>query len=69
MPPRSPLKQLRRLDESSTRFPDQVNNILYGEDYTQWVQTIQGDDLVDLIDYLDKACYHVSLLHSPLRPP
>ena len=48
MPPRSPLKQLRRLDETSTRFPDQVNNILYGEDYTQWVPTIQGDDLVGL---------------------
>ena len=69
MSSRSPLKQLRHLDGSSSRFPDQVSNILYGGEYKQWVPTIQGDDLVGLVDYLDKVRCRVSLLCSPLKPP
>ena len=64
---RGPLKQLRRLDKSSSKFHDQVSNVLYGEEYKQWVPTIRGDDLVGLVDYLDTVCCRVSLPHSPLR--
>ena len=69
MSSRIPLKQLRRLDRSSPEFHDQVSNILYGQEYQQWVPTIQGDDLVGLVDYLDKVRCRVSLLCSPLKLP
>jgi hypothetical protein len=59
----SPLKRLRRLDRSSSEFQDQVSNILYGEEYKQWVPNIQGDDLVGLVDYLDKVRCRVSPLY------
>ena len=55
MPSRSPLEQLRSLDESSLEFRDQVNNILVGKKFKDWVPTIQDDDLVGLVDYLDKV--------------
>jgi hypothetical protein len=69
MPSRSLLKQLRHLDRSSSEFRDQlVNNVLYGEEYKQWIPTIQRDDLVGLIDHLDKVRCRVSLPHSSLKP-
>ena len=68
MSSRSPLEQLRRLDRSSSRFHDQVSNILYGEDYKQWVPTVQDNDLMGLVDCLDKVRCHVPLLHSLLKP-
>jgi hypothetical protein len=55
MSPHNPLNRLRRLDRSSPKFHDQVSNILSGEEYKQWVPNIQGDDLVGLVDYLDKV--------------
>jgi len=55
MPSRSPLEQLHRLDRSSLEFHDQVSNVLYGEEYKQWVPTIEGDDLVGLVGYLDEV--------------
>ena len=61
----SPLKQLRRLDKSSSKFHDRVSNVLYGEEYKQWVPTIEGKDLVGLVDYLDT----VRCLASFLPPP
>ena len=57
MSSRTPLIQLRRLDRTSSTFHDQVSNILYGEEYKEWVQTVQGDDLVALVDHLDKVRY------------
>ena len=64
-----PLKQLRSLDKSSSKFRDQISNILYGEEYQQWASTVQGEDLTGLIDYLDKVHYRVLLLRSPLNLP
>ena len=54
--PASPaLQQLQRLNRSSSDFEDQLNDVLYGEEYRQCVQYLQGDDLVWLVDYLDKV--------------
>ena len=53
----TPLIQLRRLDRTSSTFHDQVSSILYGEEYKQWVPTVQGDDLTALVDHLDKVRY------------
>ena len=66
---RNPLGQLRRLDMSSSKFPDQLHNILHGGQYKKWVLNLQDDDLVGLVDYLDKVCYHISHLCSLLKPP
>ena len=66
MTSRSPLEKLRRLDKSSSEFHDQVSNILYGKEYMQWVPTIQGDDLVGLVDYLDTVRCLASFLPLPL---
>ena len=61
MPSRSPLEQLRSLDESSLEFQDQVSNILAGKQFKDWVPTIQDDDVVGLVDYLDKVRRRFSL--------
>ena len=59
------LEQLRRLDKSSPKFHDQLSSILYGKEYQQCVPNLQGDDLVWLVDYLDKVRRHISIPRSP----
>ena len=54
------MQQLRPLDMSSPGFHDQLSNILYGEEYKRRVGDLQGDDLVSLVDYLDKARYRLA---------
>ena len=49
----------------SSEFHDQLSNILYGEEYRRCAQDLQGDDLVWLVDYLDKVRRHVTLPFSP----
>ena len=61
----NPLKQFHCLDSAFPTFHDQVCNILYGKEYMQWVPTVQGDDLVVLVDYLDKVRYPISLFPFP----
>ena len=58
------LQRLRRLDRSSPNFHNQLSNVLFGEEYGQSVPNLRGNDLVSLVDYLDKACRPI----SPLRP-
>ena len=60
------LQQLHRLNRSSPDFHDQLSNVLYGEEYKQWVANLQGDDLIWLVDYLDKVRRCVPLPHSSL---
>jgi len=67
MPSHNPLNQLLGLDKSSLTFHDQVNTMLCGEEYTRWIPDIQGDDLVGLVEYLDKVRRRVSLFSSPLN--
>jgi len=63
----NPLTLLRRLDTTSPTFHDQVSNILYGEEYIRWVPDLQGEDLMELVDYLDKVGRRFSLLRSLLN--
>jgi len=58
------LQELHRLDKSSPDFHDQLCNVLYGQEYVRCVPNLQGDDLVWLVDYLDKV-RRVALPHSP----
>ena len=60
MPSHMLLQQLCLLDRSSSKFHDQVSDILYGEGYRECASSLQGNDLVWLIDYLDEVCCHIT---------
>jgi len=62
------LQQLHRLDRSSPDFQDQLRNVLYGEEYTRCVPELQDNDLIWLVDYLDKVIHPVAIPGSPLKP-
>ena len=64
-PPNSPV--LQQLDRLLSEFYSQLRNVLCGEKYKQCVPNLQGDDLVWLVDYLDKVCRRAALFHSPLE--
>ncbi|KAF9651098.1 kinase-like protein [Thelephora ganbajun] len=49
----APLQQLRDLDKSSPQFHEQLNNALHRREYRTCVPTLQGEDLVWLVEYLD----------------
>jgi hypothetical protein len=55
MPSHSLLQRLQRFSRSSSGFPDQLANVLYGEEYLQSVADLQDDDLMWLVDYLDEV--------------
>ena len=67
--PNSPtLQQLDHLDSSSTDFHNQLCNVLHGEEYSRCMPNLQGDDLVRLVDYLDKVRRRrVTFPNSPLK--
>ena len=62
-PNRHPLDQLLQLRRSSSKFPDRLNNILYGQEYQQWVKgTLEKDVVQELVDWLDGVCHRISHL-------
>jgi hypothetical protein len=67
-PNSSVLQQLDRLNRSSSNFHDQLCNTLYGQEYVRCVTDLEGDDLLWLVEYLDKVRRRVALLQSPLKP-
>jgi hypothetical protein len=67
-PPSPPVFQgLERLDRPSSEFNSQLSNILVGQEYKQCVPNLQGEDLVWLVDYLDKVCRPIFLSPLPLK--
>jgi hypothetical protein len=67
--PGSPaLRQLDRLNRSSPDFHDQLCDIVYGADYQQCMPNLQDNELVWLVDYLDRVRRRVALPYSPLMP-
>ena len=63
------LQPLHLLDESSPDFDRQLHDILYEHEYAQCAGHLRHDDLVWLVDYLDKVRPHVRVLpHSPFEP-
>ena len=67
--PTSPsLQQLNRLDKSLSRFHNKLYKVLYGREYIQCVSTLQDDDLVWLVDYLDKVRRCKAIPRSLLKP-
>ena len=55
------LQRLRNLDRSLPEFHDQLSNVLCGKAHKESVPNLQGDDLVLLVDYLDKVCRYISI--------
>ena len=60
------MRQLRRSNKS--KFHDQLKDVLCGEEYKQWALNIDGEDLVWLVDYLDKVHRRNAFPYSPLNP-
>ena len=58
----TPLKQLLRLNTSSSEFNDQVDNILHGEEYKQWAEHVDGADVLGLVQFLDRVRRCASLV-------
>ena len=57
--PSSPaLQRLYRLDRSLPDFHDQLYETLYGREYAQCEQNLEGDDLMWLVGYLDEVRRH-----------
>ena len=68
-PPNSTvLRQLHRFDTSSPTFHDQLSNVLSGEEYERSVRNIEDNDLVLLVDYLDKVRRRIAFPYSPFKP-
>ena len=61
------LQGLDCLDWSSPYFHNKLSEILYGEEYAQCVLSLQDDEVVWLVDYLDQVCRHITPPHSLLN--
>ena len=61
------LRQLRRLDGSSSDFTDKLYDILCGPGYVECETNFAQDDAVWLADYLDNVRYRVAVPCSSLR--
>lgn len=62
------LKQVHNLDKSSPDFPDQLNNVLRGEEYREIRQGREADEMRWLVNYLDQVCHLVAFSHPLLKP-
>jgi len=62
------LQQLRHLDRSSSKFHDQLSNVFNSEVYQRSLPNLNGNELVSLIDYLDKVRCPIFLPCSLLDP-
>ena len=62
------LQKFHRLDTSLTGLHDQIAALLRGEEYQRCVSNLQGDDLVWLVDYLDKVRRRVVSCYPLLKP-
>ena len=63
------LQQLHHLDRSSPDFHDRLCNVFYGREYSQCAPSLQGDDLVWLVDYIDEVRRRIAFPYSPLSQP
>jgi hypothetical protein len=68
MPLHSALKQLDRLNNSLSGFHNELSNVLSWEDYKQCVPNLQNDDLVWLVEYLDRVRYRIAPPRPLLQP-
>ena len=60
------LQKLYRLEKSSSRFPAQIAAILDGTEYKVCIKSLQDNELVWLVEYLDTVRLRII---QPLLPP
>ena len=63
------LQGLLQLDKSVPQFPDQLCNVLGRGEFDKQIPTLQTDDLMEVIDYLDKVLSLYILGCHLLNPP
>ena len=63
----SALQQLQNLDRSSPNFHDQLSKVLSGEEYERSAPNLEGDNLMSLVDCLDKVRCCSALPYSLLK--
>jgi len=51
----TPLQRLRDLDKSSPQFHDQLSDALRRKEYRNCVSNLRSEDLVWLVEYLDRV--------------
>lgn len=66
MPSLNPLQQLRDLKRSSAEFPDQLIDVLLGEDWMDQTQHLPHDDVKELVGYLDGVRVRIAFTCSLL---
>ena len=49
------IRALLQLDRLSSQFPDQLSDILARREFDQCIERLEDDDLVQVIEYLDKV--------------
>jgi hypothetical protein len=69
MAPLTPLQRLRRLDKASPQFPRQLTSLLHEKGYRACVMSLQGEDLLWLVEYLDNVCPRDVSKNSSTKPP
>ena len=52
------LRRFNSLDKSSPPFPDQLIDLLSGEEYKSCITRFQDEDAARLVDYLDEVCVY-----------
>jgi len=62
------LQELDRLDKSSPEFPDQLTSLLYKEGYKNCIPELQDEDVVWLVEYLDKVRIPIALCFLSAQP-
>ena len=54
------LQQFDSLDKNSPQFPDQLTSLLYKEGFKEYILKFRDEDVVWLVEYLDRVClYHI----------
>lgn len=61
------LQRLCHLDRSSPGFHDQLNDVLYEKEYRVCVSNLDADDMVWLVEYLDKVRHRIAVSHPLLK--
>ena len=62
-------QRLYELDRSSTRFPEQLNDLLHDEEWARQLKPLPEDELMELIGYLDDVRSIPASARFHLSPP
>ena len=60
----NPIETLLQLDGSSPHFPDQLSDILARREFGNSIQSLETNDLMQIIEYLDKVLWSFRCFRS-----